>query len=170
MINDILALTKVHVGNEKTKPVDLNALLQQLRQEMQEKLESTGAMIEAEPLPKIIGAENQLLYLLKNLICNSIKFQPKDGQPHIRIQAEKEAQFFKVLIRDNGIGIASGQHKKIFEMFRRLHGRTDYDGTGMGLAICKKIMEKHGGKITVISEEGKGAIFICWFPIALLAK
>jgi PAS domain S-box-containing protein len=164
LIDDILALTKVHVDKEQTKAVDLNLLLQRLKEEQQEKLEETGAVIEAEPLPTITGAENLLFYLFKNLISNGIKFQPAGNRPHIRIHSEKEGSYTKVSFTDNGIGIPEGFHKKIFEMFRRLHGRTEYEGTGMGLAICKKIMEKHGGKITVESGEGKGTTFTCWFP------
>jgi PAS domain S-box-containing protein len=167
LIDDILALTKVHVDNEQTKWVDLNALLQQLREEMKEKIERTHAVIEADPLPSILGAENQLFYLFKNLISNAIKFQAKGSQPVIRIRAEREGAFLKMTIADNGLGIAREYHKKIFEMFRRLHSRDEYEGTGMGLAICKKIMEKHGGKITVESEAGKGTSFICWFPAGL---
>lgn len=167
LINDILALTKVHVDKTKLKPVDLDALLQRLKEEMHEKLERSGAVIEAEPLPQILGMENPLFYLFTNLVSNGLKFQEEGAKPHIVIKTEKEAQFLKISVTDNGIGIAPEYHKRIFEMFRRLHGRTEYEGTGMGLAICKKIMEKHGGTITVESEAGKGATFTCWFPSSL---
>ncbi len=165
LINDILALTKIQVDNERPKPVDLNDLLLRVKGELSEQLEKTGAVIEAEPLPNIIGAENQLFYLLKNLIGNAIKFQPEERIPHIGLRSEREKGYLKIFVSDNGIGIAEEHHKKIFEMFRRLHGRGEYGGTGMGLAICKKIMEKHGGKITVESTEGSGATFTCWFPV-----
>ncbi|WP_121352200.1 PAS domain-containing protein [Flavisolibacter nicotianae] len=164
LINDILELTRVHVGNEKVRAVDLNNLLQRLREEMAEKWQKAGAVIEIAPLPSIAGSESQLFYLFKNLISNAIKFQADGQEPLVQIGAEREGAFLKIFIRDNGIGIAGEHHKKIFEMFRRLHNRDQYEGTGMGLAICKKIMEKHGGKITLESEPEKGSTFVCWFP------
>lgn len=166
LINDVLTLTKVHVENEKPVPTDMNQLLNDLKSEMQETW--VGASIEAGPLPTVLGSRNQLFYLFKNLVSNGVKFQEKGRVPHIRIEAAKEGVYLKISVSDNGIGIHPDYHKKIFEIFRRLHGRTEYEGTGMGLAICKKIMEKHGGKITVESKEGQGAIFTCWFPVALL--
>jgi signal transduction histidine kinase len=141
--------------------------LQQLKEEMHERLQHTGAVIEAGVLPGIAGAENQLFYLFKNLISNAIKFQPKGNVPLISIKAETEGPFVKISVSDNGLGIAAEHHKKIFEMFRRLHSREAYEGTGMGLSICKKIMEKHGGKITVESAPGNGSTFTCWFPAVL---
>ncbi|HET7897290.1 MAG TPA: ATP-binding protein, partial [Flavisolibacter sp.] len=126
-----------------------------------------GAVIETAPLPSIAGVENQLFYLFKNLISNAIKFQPEGNQPLIRIWAERDDALLRVHVTDNGLGIAPEFHKKIFEMFRRLHNRETFEGTGMGLAICKKIMEKHGGKITVESMPGQGTTFTCWFPAAL---
>ncbi|MDQ3278520.1 MAG: ATP-binding protein, partial [Bacteroidota bacterium] len=165
LIHDILTLTKVHADNEKMVPVDLNRLVEQIKGEMQEKW--AHASIEADTLPSILGAENQLFYLLKNLISNGIKFQEKGHTPRIIVHANREENFLKIAVSDNGIGIAPEYHKRIFEIFRRLHGRTEYEGTGMGLAICKKIMEKHGGKITVASTEGKGSTFTCWFPALL---
>jgi PAS domain S-box-containing protein len=167
LIDDILALTKVHVDNERTKKVNLNHLLQQLQEDMKERLQLSGAVIETGHLPTITGAENQLFYLFKNLISNGIKFQPKQNKPVVSLQSMRENEYIKIIVADNGIGISPEHHKKIFEMFRRLHGRLEYEGTGMGLAICRRVMDKHGGKITVESNEGGGARFICWFPAAL---
>ena len=168
LVHDILTLTKVHVETEQLVPTDLNAVLAKLKNEMQEAW--AGATIEAGQLPLLLGVENQLFYLFKNLVDNGVKFQEAGAEPHIRIQSEKEGAYLKIAVRDNGIGIHPDYHKKIFEIFRRLHGRTEYEGTGMGLAICKKIMEKHGGKITVDSNEGEGATFTCWFPLDLLVQ
>lgn len=169
LINDILALTKVHAGNERVKTVDLNRLLLQVKEEMQEKLHKTRSVIEAGPLPFLTGAVNQLFFLFKNLLDNALKFQPPGNRPHVRIHAENDGNFFKLSFTDNGLGIAKEHYKKIFEMFRRLQNREEYEGTGMGLAICKKIMEKHGGSISVDSEPGKGTTFTCWFPAVLSA-
>lgn len=165
LINDVLTLTKVHVENEKPAPTDLNRLLERLQREMQGAW--AGATIEVGSLPAILGMENQLFYLFKNLISNGVKFQEKGNVPLIRIAALQEDGYQKITVSDNGIGIEPDYHKKIFEIFRRLHSRTEYEGTGMGLSICKKIMEKHGGKITVESSPGKGTVFTCWFPLSL---
>lgn len=165
LINDVLTLTKVHVENEKPAPTDLNRLLERLQREMQGAW--AGATIEVGSLPAILGMENQLFYLFKNLISNGVKFQEKGNVPLIQIAALQEDGYQKITVSDNGIGIEPDYHKKIFEIFRRLHSRTEYEGTGMGLSICKKIMEKHGGKITVESSPGKGTVFTCWFPLSL---
>jgi PAS domain S-box-containing protein len=165
LVQDILTLTKVHVDHEGLKPVDLNSLMDQVKTELQARW--PNAVMEAGPLPTILGTASQLFYLLKNLVSNGLKFQEENTTPHIAIGASREDNFLKLSIRDNGIGIPPEYHKRIFEIFRRLHGRTEYEGTGIGLTICKKIMEKHGGKITVESEPGKGSTFTCWFPLAL---
>jgi len=164
LVDDILALTKVHVDKVSLVDVDLNFVLKLAEKEMHELLVKTGAEIKADPLPKIKGVENLLLYLFKNLLGNSIKFQSPGNKPLIHISSTQERGTTKLVFTDNGIGFSSVYKKKIFQMFRRLHGKTEFEGTGMGLAICKRIMEKHGGTITAESEEGKGASFTCWFP------
>ena len=164
LVEDIVALTKVHVEKEDLQAIDLNKVLGTALQEMKETMERTGAEIIADELPTIKGVENNLVYLFKNLLSNSIKFQHRDSKPVIHIQATKFDGLIKLMFRDNGIGFEPQYSKKIFQMFRRLHGKSEYEGTGMGLAICKRIMEKHGGNITAESEKGKGSTFICWFP------
>ncbi|GAA4728550.1 hypothetical protein GCM10023229_01920 [Flavisolibacter ginsenosidimutans] len=164
LVDDIVALTKVHVRDEGLEDVDLNTVLQTAMSEMQDVIVNSGAEIVAGELPVIKGVENHLLYLFKNLLGNAIKFQPPGNKPVVRIQASRDDKYTRLSFADNGIGFAPEHRKKIFQMFRRLHGRQEYDGTGMGLAICKKIMEKHGGNITAESEKGKGATFVCTFP------
>ena len=116
-----------------------------------------------------MGDEGLLFSLFENLLSNSIKFQPPGNIPNIRIAAEEITTAGKKGIQlsftDNGIGFTQAYARKIFLIFQRLHGRDEYEGTGMGLAICKKIMEKHGGTINAVSEPGKGATFTCWFPL-----
>jgi signal transduction histidine kinase len=144
--------------------------LEEVQEEMRETLETTGTVITADPLPTIIGSANQLSYLIKNIISNGVKFQLPGARPNLTIRFKLENNYLKIAFTDNGIGIEPAHHKRIFEIFRRLHHHTAYEGTGMGLAICKKIMEKHGGKITVESEAGNGTTFTCWFPAALSTK
>ena len=131
---------------------------------MHEHLYRSGAQILAEQLPTVKGVENHLVYLFKNLISNSIKFQQPDSKPIINIKQSDDDQSVKIMFADNGIGFSSDYSKKVFQMFRRLHGKSEFEGRGMGLAICKRIMEKHGGTITAYSEIGKGSVFTCTFP------
>lgn len=165
LVEDIVSLTKVHIEDEDLQEISLTAVLQRAGQELQEVIDRSGAEIIAAPLPTVKGVENHLVYLFKNLLSNSIKFQKPDNKPVIRIAASEMEGFVKLTITDNGIGFAPEYNKRIFQMFRRLHGKSEFEGTGMGLAICKRIMEKHGGNITAEGEPGKGATFTCWFAV-----
>jgi len=165
LVEDIVALTKVHVEKEDLHEVDLNVVLQRAKAEMHEQIERTGTEIIAAGLPTIKGVENHLVYLFKNLFSNSIKFQTPGNKPVIHIKASRLDSLLKLTFTDNGIGFSPEYNKRIFQMFRRLHGKHEYEGTGMGLAICKRIMDRHGGNITADGEAGKWATFTCWFPI-----
>jgi hypothetical protein len=169
LIEDILALTKIHVHHEETVEVDLNEVLQQVKEQMHEKIANAKAELEATELPPIKGVKSYLFYLFKNLISNGIKFQHKDAVPHIKIKAEEKIVDDKACLllsfTDNGIGFNPSYEQRIFQIFRRLHGQNEYPGTGMGLAICKKIMEKHGGYIMAKSEIDRGSVFTCYFPM-----
>ena len=144
-------------------------MLQKVKEALSDEIEKTGAQIESTRLPSLMGDEGLLFSLFENLLSNSIKFQPPGNIPNIRIAAEEITTAGKKGIQlsftDNGIGFTQAYARKIFLIFQRLHGRDEYEGTGMGLAICKKIMEKHGGTINAVSEPGKGATFTCWFPL-----
>lgn len=165
LVDDVVALTKMHVDDRGEEAVSLNEVLRRALYEMQEDIDQAGAEIYSEELPALSGSENHLVYLFKNLLSNALKFQPPGNRPVVRIHCSKENDAFLISFSDNGIGFAPEHRKKIFQMFRRLHGRSEYEGTGMGLAICKKIMEKHGGNISAQSEPGKGAVFTCCFPV-----
>ena len=169
LINDITTLSRTHLTNEEKKKVDLNSLLQSVKEHMADEIQRSGAEIEAEQLPQIVGAESLLFSLFENLISNSIKFQPQANTPKISIIPEEKIKDSRrgvaISFTDNGIGFTPSYSKKIFLIFQRLHTPDEYEGTGMGLAICKKIMEKHGGTIGAVSEPGKGSTFTCWFPL-----
>src|SRR5262249_38981629 len=106
----------------------------------------------------------QLRALFQNLLTNAVKFRRPDRPPHVRLGASKAGEQWEIRVEDNGIGIAPQHRERIFGMFRRLHTSTDYEGLGMGLAICKKIVERCGGRIWVESELGQGATFVFTLP------
>jgi PAS domain S-box-containing protein len=177
LIDDILLLTKIHSDRKSPAPVDLNTLWAKVQEELQESITASGASLSVGVLPVVAGHETQLTILFKNLLSNALKFQPPGNKPRIRIDTEilkgaelhlagvpDEKEYFRVSVTDNGLGFDSRYAKKIFQVFQRLHGQQEYPGTGMGLAICRKIMENHEGFITAESEEGRGATFYCYFP------
>jgi PAS domain S-box-containing protein len=178
LIEDVLVLTKIDCDRKPLSKIDLNAILSRVLGDMKEYIKENGAEILAEELPLIEGHDNQVFYLFKNLLDNAVKFQPPGNQPLVKITAEqvelhqiddKKAEanidYYKISFEDNGLGLDSKYFKKIFQVFQRLHNKSEFEGTGMGLAICRKIMQNHGGIIKVESEPGKGAVFSCYFPI-----
>jgi light-regulated signal transduction histidine kinase (bacteriophytochrome) len=132
---------------------------------LQMRIEETGATITRSPLPCVIGDPVQLTRLFQNLIINSIKYRG-DEPPKIDIRAEQRNNDWLISIRDNGMGIEPQYAEKVFGIFRRLHPRSERSGNGMGLAICKKVVTRHGGRIWVDSELGKGAAFRFTLPLA----
>jgi PAS domain S-box-containing protein len=179
LIEDIMVLTKVHSDQVKEDKVDLNVILQQVQVELKEAIATREAEIDADELMVLHGNSNQLLYLFKNLVSNAIKFQAAGNTPYLKISSEvikgseiKDAkaneniQYVKISFADNGIGFDAKYDKKIFQVFQRLHSLSEFEGTGIGLAICKKIMENHHGFIAADSEPGKGSVFNCYFPLS----
>ncbi|HEU4633623.1 MAG TPA: PAS domain S-box protein [Flavisolibacter sp.] len=178
LIEDVLVLAKIGSDRGVEMTIDLNAVLERVLGDMKDAIRQKGAEIIAEELPVIKGNSNQLFYLFKNLVSNAIKFQEADNQPVLRITSEQVAgseittsrsvevqDYYKISFEDNGLGFEDKYVKKIFQVFQRLHHNKDFEGTGMGLAICRKIMENHSGFIRVKSEPGKGSVFSCYFPV-----
>ena len=176
LIDDILVLTKIHSDTHRQDDVDLNKTVKDVLNEMKEEISTTQTSISAKKLPLIKGNSNQVFYLFKNLISNAIKFQKPGSIPQVTISSEistgigfgindSDQEYAKILFMDNGFGFDQRYAKKIFQVFQRLHGKYEFEGTGIGLAICKKIMENHGGSITVQSEPGQGSLFSCFFPL-----
>jgi PAS domain S-box-containing protein len=158
MINDLLAYSRVGTRGKPFQPTDCQAVLDQVLVNLKVSIEESGAMITHDPLPMVMADESQMAQLFQNLINNAIKFRGK-ASPQIHISAEQKEKDWVFSVRDNGIGIDPQYYERIFMLFQRLHDRGEYPGTGMGLAICKKIVERHSGRIWVESEPGKGSTF-----------
>ncbi len=158
LIKSLLDYSRIGRSQEY-KMVDCNAVVKTVIKDLSTSILIADAKINVEKLPVVVGHEYEIKLLVQNLISNAIKFRKQELAPEISVQAEKEEGFWKFAIRDNGIGIDKKHREKIFIIFQRLHNRNSYEGTGIGLAHCKKIVELHGGKIWVVSEPGKGSIF-----------
>ena len=163
LIHDLLAYSRVGRREIKRQAIDVNTVLKRTLAGIQTTLDAADAEITHDELPTIQADATQLSLLLQNLVSNGVKFHG-EARPHVHVSAEKKGRRWHFSVRDNGIGIKDVYQDRIFEVFRRLHSRTQYVGTGIGLAICKKIVERHGGRIWVESEEGKGAVFFFTIP------
>ncbi|MGZ3889605.1 MAG: sensor histidine kinase, partial [Mucilaginibacter sp.] len=159
IILDLLDFSRVGRMEEDPEEVDFNKLLNEIMALYRRQTEELGAKISFEKLPMIQTYKTPLRQVLQNLIGNSLKYHTKNGVPRISISCKETKTHFQFSVEDNGIGIASEYFEKIFIIFQRLHNKDEYSGTGMGLAIAKKIVENLGGKIWVKSTEGKGSTF-----------
>lgn len=177
LINDLLQYSRTMGSSNHFQKTDLNLLLEKVADELAEVLEEKNARIEFNALPHIHVIPFQFHQLFTNLITNALKFSRPGIPPHIVITAKKEnnpegnrkedlmaTHYFIIKISDNGIGFESEYKEKIFDLFQRLHNRKEYSGTGIGLSICKKIVENHGGYIEANSQAGKGATFTIYLP------
>jgi len=165
MINDLLAYSRVHTRGRPFEPTDCQAALDRALANLQMAIQESGASITHAPLPTVMADASQLAQLFQNLIGNAIKFR-SEAPPRIHIGAQRRDSEWLLSVHDNGIGIAPQYHERIFVIFQRLHSREEYPGTGIGLAICKRIVERHGGRIWVESEPGKGSTFYFTLPAA----
>ncbi|MBL0882899.1 MAG: PAS domain S-box protein [Chitinophagaceae bacterium] len=158
LIKDLLDYSRVGSNTDANENIDLNLLLQEVKNIFSKTLDDVKAHIIVSHLPIVKGNRTQLLQLFQNLISNAIKYH-KEGTPTIQINYTEKEEEYLFEIKDNGIGIDPAFHEKIFVIFHRLHSRSEYTGTGIGLAICKKIVERHHGKIWVKSVVGQGSSF-----------
>lgn len=163
LIDDILDLSRVGTHNYEFQMVSCNEVIEQVIANLEVMINESGVKIEYGTLPEVYADFSQLSRLFQNLIVNAIKFRNKEN-PYIAIEAERMENAWKFSVKDNGIGIDSLYLERIFLIFQRLHTRSEYPGTGIGLAICKKIVERHGGLIWAESELGKGSVFCFTIP------
>jgi light-regulated signal transduction histidine kinase (bacteriophytochrome) len=170
LINDLLAYSRVGTRGKPFEPTDCETVLDQALANLQVAIEESGAAVTHDPLPTVIADATQLTQLFQNLIGNAVKFRGEQP-PRIHISAHRqsaienrESNEWTFSVQDNGIGIDPEYHDRIFMIFQRLHTREEYPGTGIGLAVCKKIVERHNGRIWVESQPGKGSTFYFTIP------
>ena len=168
LIDDLLTFSRVGRQGLALQNSDCNEAIEIACQNLENAIRETGAQVEHDRLPVIVADGRLLVQLFQNLISNSIKFRGTEA-PHIQISAEKQKREWIFAVTDNGIGIAPEHAQSIFGIFKRLHTHDEYPGSGIGLSICKKIVEHHGGRIWVESAPGRGATFMFVLP-SLLAK
>lgn len=159
LINELLTYAKLSSDESSKELTDINIVLDEIIKMQQGVLAEKEATVTYEPMPSIIVFKTPVKILFQNLISNGLKYIPKEVKPEIKVSFKESADNYQFGITDNGIGISPNNHKKIFQLFTRLHSADKYAGTGMGLATCKKIVEKHAGEIWVESEEGNGSTF-----------
>jgi signal transduction histidine kinase len=168
MINDLLELSRVTTQAKPFQRTDLNQVLREVLSDLELRLEKTGAVVEVGDLPVIDADPTQMRQLFLNLLSNALKFSKPDSQPVIRLSSTANtSEIVEISVSDNGIGFDDEYTKRIFKPFQRLHGRGEYEGSGIGLSICRKIVERHGGSITAKSESGAGSTFIVTLPAAM---
>jgi signal transduction histidine kinase len=158
LINDLLTYSRVGTKGKPLVATGLDAALDDALTNLSLTISETGAEVIRGPLPRVIGDPGQLVQLFQNLVGNALKFR-SNARAEVRISAAPAGEMVQVSVADNGIGIEPQSAKRIFDIFQRLHTRDEYTGTGIGLAVCKKIVERHGGDIWVESQPGQGAAF-----------
>ena len=179
LIDDLLTFSRVISRTEPFATVNLTTVVKEVLGDLEVCIERNGAKVEAGELPTIEADAVQVRQLLQNLIGNALKFQPPDGKPLVRIHGRLVAstdpatapeEYCELVVQDNGIGFDEKYLDRIFAVFQRLHGRQEYEGTGIGLAVCRRIVDRHGGRITAQSKPGEGATFIVQLPVRQLKQ
>ncbi|HSH17898.1 MAG TPA: ATP-binding protein [Candidatus Saccharimonadales bacterium] len=171
LIADILSFSRVTTKARGFEPVDLSVVVGEVIGDLETRIEETKAKVLVDRLPRIQADPMQMRQLLQNLIANALKFHKPDEAPVVKIKATTEIshsprrKYCRVEVEDNGVGFDEKYLDRIFAVFQRLHGRDSYEGTGIGLAVCRKIVERHGGTITARSTPGEGATFIITLPV-----
>jgi light-regulated signal transduction histidine kinase (bacteriophytochrome) len=163
LINDLLAYSRVGTRGKPLAPTDFGDVLSKAMTNLKVGIEESGAVVTHGQLPTALADETQMVQLFQNLLGNAIKFRAEEG-PQIHVSAREKREEWVFSVRDNGIGIDPQFHERIFVLFQRLHGRDEYPGTGIGLTISKKIVERHGGRIWLDSAVGAGTTFYFSIP------
>src|SRR5919202_6413664 len=178
LINYLLTPSRIRTKAQPFIPVDLAQVVREVLSDLEVRIEQSKGQVEVDELPTLDADPLQMRQLLQNLIGNALKFHPKVEPPRVRIYSQllkaedpkplgnsAKDTLCQICVEDNGIGFDEEYLDRIFNPFQRLHGRNDYEGTGMGLAICRKIVERHNGSITAQSSRGQGSTFIVTLPL-----
>lgn len=168
LIDDLLTYSRVTTKAQPFVPTDLNQVVRDVLSDLEVRIEQTSAQIEVGSLPTLDSDPSQMRQLLQNLIANGMKFHKKGQTPQIEVSASIKGDVCELSVTDQGIGFEEKYLDRIFTIFQRLHGRGEYEGTGVGLAVCRRIAERHGGNITAKSALGRGSTFIVTLPIQRL--
>jgi len=169
LIQDLLSYSRVTTKGQSFRLIDAKAPCDNALENLQTSIKDSNAVVNVGPLPAVLADPRQLMQLFQNLIGNAVKYR-NDRTPEIHVAAKPNGDQWVFSVQDNGIGIAPQHSERIFQMFQRLHTTNEYQGTGIGLAICRKIVERHGGKIWVEAQPGKGSTFVFTIPRAEGAK
>ncbi len=165
MIDGLLEYSRVETRGEPLESVELDAVVEFVLTDLHLQVDDCDATVEVGELPRVRGDPNQLRQLFQNLLSNALKYS-HESPPEVRVTGERDGDEAVIAVADDGIGIAPEEQDRIFEMFQRLHSREEYDGSGVGLALCQRIVERHDGDIDVDSEPGEGASFYVTLPAA----
>ena len=170
LINDLLMLSRVTTKGQPFAPVDLSKVATEVAGNLETRTEQVGGRVELKELPTVEADPTQMRRLLQNLIGNALKFHREGVAPVVEVrskvlQDQQQGQLCEIAVKDNGIGFDEKYLDRIFKVFQRLHSRGEYGGTGMGLAICRKILQRHGGSITAKSTPGEGSTFAVTLPL-----
>lgn len=163
MIDDLLQYSRIDTQGDPFEPVDLDTVVDDACTDLQVRIDESDAVITTEELPHVEGDSSQLRQLVQNLLENAIEYSG-DEPPRIHVSAEKRGHMWEISVSDEGIGIEPDDQKRIFEIFQRLHTVDEHDGSGIGLALCQRIVERHNGEIWVDSEPGNGSTFSFTIP------
>jgi light-regulated signal transduction histidine kinase (bacteriophytochrome) len=164
LISDLLAYSRVDRKGRELEPTDAGAALDGALANLGGMIQEAGATVTHAPMPSVMGDSSQILQLFQNLIGNAVKFRSGERPCRVHLDARQRSTEWEFSVEDNGIGIAPDHFDRIFLMFQRLHSRDKYPGTGIGLSICKRIIERHGGRIWVESRPGQGSTFRFTLP------
>jgi len=165
LLTGLLDYSRVTTAAEPFKEVDLSDLISEVVSDLEVRIVRTGGEVHVGTLPVISADPTQMRQLFQNLIGNALKFHKPGEKPMVYVRSVSNTDSgYQIIVADNGIGFEEQYLNRIFAPFQRLHTRSEYEGTGMGLAICKKIVERHGGSITATSVPGKGSTFVITLP------
>jgi light-regulated signal transduction histidine kinase (bacteriophytochrome) len=177
LINDLLTFCRVTTKAQPFVPVDIAAATRDVVSDLEVRIEQVRGRVELGELPTVEADPLQVRQLMQNLISNALKYYRPEEAPVVKVYsrpvrddrnpapADGRRELWEILVEDNGIGFDEVYNERIFTIFQRLHGRTEYEGTGIGLAVCRKIAERHGGSITARSTLGKGSTFVVTLPV-----